>query len=244
MRVAIFGATSAMAQAVARSFAADGVRLVLVARHPRRLEAIRGDLLVRGAAAVESRVADLADLDGLAGLVAEVSAVFGGLDAVLIAHGSLGDQLAGQRDFAVAVRELTVNLLSPIALLTALAPVMETQGSGTIAVIGSVAGDRGRQSNYLYGTAKGGLGIFVQGLRHRLARSGVRVVLVKPGFVDTPMTAAFPKGPLWAKPEQVARDIRRAMARGSAVLYTPWFWRWIMLIIRLLPDALFLRTRL
>jgi short-subunit dehydrogenase len=116
---------------------------------------------------------------------------------------------------------------------------------GAIGVIGSVAGDRGRQSNYVYGSAKGGLGIFVQGLRHRLWSIGINVVLIKPGFVDTPMTAAFPKGgPLWASPERVARDIHAALRSGRATLYTPWFWGWVMAIIRNVPDAIFRKTKL
>ncbi len=245
-RVAIFGATSAIAQSVARLLAADGGHLFLVARHPERLEALRRDLLVLGAGAVHTAVADLADPDRHAALVAEARGALDVIDAALIAHGTLGDQKAGAADAGLMLREIGGNFLSQAAILTHLANAMELQNRGSIAVIGSVAGDRGRQSNYIYGSAKGGLGVFVQGLRHRLAAAGVTVTLIKPGFVDTPMTAAVPGkgGPLWATPDRVARDIRRAMERGPAVLYTPWFWRWIMLVIRLVPDALFLRTRL
>ncbi|NYZ17568.1 SDR family oxidoreductase [Azospirillum sp. RWY-5-1] len=244
-RLAVFGATSAIAGAVARLYAAEGASLFLVARNAARLEALAADLRARGAAAVTTAVADLNDLDRHPELVERARAALDGLDAVLIAHGTLSDQAACEADAGLARAELTTNFLGPVSLLTALAPVMERQNRGSIAVIGSVAGDRGRGSNYVYGSAKGGLGVFVQGLRHRLGRSNVAVTLVKPGFVDTPMTAALPKGgPLWAKPERVAADIRRALDRGPAVLYTPWFWRWILLIIRLLPDAVFRRTRL
>lgn len=143
------------------------------------------------------------------------------------------------------LREININFLSAASLLTHVANVMEPQRKGSIGVIGSVAGDRGRQSNYVYGSAKAGLAAFTQGLRHRMTRHGVNVTLVKPGFVDTPMTADLAKGgPLWARPEKVAKDIKSAMERGDAVLYTPWFWRWIMLIIRSVPDAIFRRTRL
>jgi short-subunit dehydrogenase len=244
-RHAVFGATSAIAHAVARLYAAEGASLFLVARNAARLEALADDLRARGAAAVTTAVADLNDLDRHPELVEQARAALDGLDAVLIAHGTLSDQAACEADAALARAELTTNFLSPVSLLTALAPVLERQNRGSVAVIGSVAGDRGRGSNYVYGSAKGGLGVFVQGLRHRLGRSNVAVTLVKPGFVDTPMTAALPKGgPLWAKPERVAADIRRALDRGPAVLYTPWFWRWILLVIRLLPDAVFRRTRL
>ena len=122
-----------------------------------------------------------------------------------------------------------------------MANALEAQRRGTLAVIGSVAGDRGRRANYVYGSAKAGLGVFTQGLRHRLGSRGVSVVLVKPGLVDSPMTAGFAKGPLWAPPAQVARDMRRGIERGDAVVYTPWFWRWIMLAIRAMPDAIFKR---
>ena len=241
-RVVIFGATSAIAQDVARLFAARGDRLFLVARNAERLAATAADLRTRGAD-VHTATADLADCTTHAGLVAQARAALDGIEAVLIAHGTLSDQEEGQRDQDVLFRELNINFLSPASLLHALVPAMQ---HGTIAVIGSVAGDRGRQSNYVYGAAKGGLRVFVQGLRHRLAGTGIDVVLVQPGFVDTPMTAHIAKGgPLWAKPDRVAKDIVRAMDRGKpAILYTPWFWRWIMLIIKLVPEPIFRRTKL
>jgi decaprenylphospho-beta-D-erythro-pentofuranosid-2-ulose 2-reductase len=154
----------------------------------------------------------------------------------LIAHGTLPDQGACQASFDTARREFEVNALSVLSLLTLAANRFEQQRSGTIAVISSVAGERGRQSNYLYGAAKGAVSLFLQGLRNRLSKSGVQVVTILPGFVDTPMTADFPKGPLWAQPDAVARDIVRAIEGGRDVLYTPWFWRWIMLIIRTIPE--------
>lgn len=244
-KVAIFGATSAIAAAVARRLAAEGARLHLVARDPERLEAVAADLRARGAASVTTATADLADTDRHTDLVARAAAALDGLDAVLIAHGTLGDQAEAEADAAVLLRDMRTNLLSPISLLTHLGNAMAARGQGTIAVVGSVAGDRGRASNYAYGAAKGGLGVFVAGLRHRLGRLGVRVTLVKPGFVDTPMTAGIAKGgPLWATPDRVAADIHRALRTGPAVLYTPWFWRPIMLVIRLLPDAVFRRLKL
>jgi short-subunit dehydrogenase len=121
---------------------------------------------------------------------------------------------------------------------------MEDSKGAVIAAIGSVAGDRGRQSNYVYGAAKGGLDILLEGLRHRLAPKGVAVVTIKPGFVDTPMTASFPKGPLWAKPEKVAVDIRRAIDKRRPVTYTPGFWCLIMLVIKSVPRAIFYKTKL
>jgi short-subunit dehydrogenase len=244
-RVLIVGATSAIGEAVARRYAAEGdARLYLVARNSAHLASIADDLRIRGAREVETGHFLADDFASHARLVDDAWSVLGGIDVALIAHGSLPDQKACEAAFETARRELEVNALSAISLLTPLANRMADAGCGTIAVLSSVAGDRGRQSNYLYGCAKGCLNVFLQGLRHRLARFGINVLCIKPGFVDTPMTAEFEKGPLWASPEQVARDITRAIARGSGTLYTPWFWRWIMLAIRLLPPPLFHRTRL
>ena len=242
--IAIFGAASAIAQDVARLYAADGYSFFLAGRNGARLETIAQDLKARGAVKVTTSVTDLSDTAKHQELIAQAKTALGTMDRALVAYGTLGDQQAGQADTAILVRELNVNFVSAASLLSLLADAMIPNKAGKIAVIGSVAGDRGRQSNYIYGSAKAGLGAFVMGLRHRLAPNGISVTLVKPGFVDTPMTAAFPKGPLWASPAQVARDIRTAMERGAAVLYTPWFWRWIMLIIRSVPDVIFRRTRL
>ena len=139
---------------------------------------------------------------------------------------------------------MQTNALSVISLLTLLANHFEQQRHGCIAVISSVAGDRGRQSNYVYGTAKGALSIFLQGLRNRLHKSGVQVLTVKPGFVDTPMTASLPKGPLWATPEKVAEDIDKAIENKRNVLYTPSFWFLIMAIIKSVPESIFKRLSL
>jgi short-subunit dehydrogenase len=135
-------------------------------------------------------------------------------------------------------------LLSPIACLTWLANYFETRGKGNITVITSVAGDRGRQSNYIYGAAKGGLSIFLQGLRNRLAPKGVSVTTIKPGFIDTPMTAHIKKGPLFASPETVGKRIHQAMLKGESVVYTPFFWRFIMLIIQHIPEFIFKKMKL
>lgn len=244
-RVVIFGATSAIAQAVARRYAVDGARFFLVARNAGRLDAVAADLRTRGASTVEVWAGDLADCPGHAALVDLAGRALQGVDCALLAYGTLPDQKTCEEDAAEALRHIGTNYSSAVSLLTQLATLMCAQAYGTIGVIGSVAGDRGRQSNYLYGSAKAGLAVFVQGLRHRLWSRGVRVVLIKPGFVDTPMTAAFPKhGPLWASPDRVAGDIVRALGSGQATLYTPWFWRGIMLVIRLIPDFIFRRIRL
>ncbi len=244
-RVLILGATSAIAVAAARRWASRGERLFLVARDPDKLGATANDLEVLGAGSVAYEAADLANSDVHHSLVESAVAALGGeIDIALIAYGTLSDQAACEGDVATTLRELNTNFLSVASLLTELANVLEPQGHGTLAVISSVAGDRGRPSNYVYGSAKGGLSLFLQGLRGRLFRSGVKVLTIKPGFVDTPMTADVKKNLLFASPEQVGSDIVAAIDRGRDVLYTPFFWRFVMTIIRLVPEALFKRLNL
>lgn len=243
-KILIVGATSAIAEATARLFAARGDALYLAGRNPDRLQILADDLRTRGANLVATARFDARDYDGHADLIDSAVHALDGLDTVLIAHGTLPDQKACEASFVAARDAFEVNALSVISFLTPIANRFEAQSGGTIAVISSVAGDRGRQSNYVYGAAKSCLDTFLEGLAHRLATANVAVITVKPGFVDTPMTAAFQKGPLWASPEQVARDIDRAIAKGRRVIYTPWFWRWIMRIIRSVPTFVFHRTRL
>jgi len=229
---------------VARDFARDRAEILLVGRNPERLEIVRDDLLVRGAHSAEVLVADLADLSGHPRLIEEAVDRLGGLDAVLVAHGTLGDQKQSEANVDVMLQEMTTNALSYLSLLTILANRFEQQRSGCIAVISSVAGERGRGSNYVYGSAKAAVTAFTSGLRSRLAKSGVSVVTVKPGFVDTPMTAGIKKNALFAQPSTVGRRIYEAMLKGEDVVYVPRFWAPVMLAIRLLPERLMKRTRL
>jgi short-subunit dehydrogenase len=171
-------------------------------------------------------------------------AALGGLDAVLIAHGTLSDQAACQQSVELTMRELNINFLSVVSLLTLLGNHFEQQRRGVIAVISSVAGDRGRGSNYVYGTAKAGVSAFLQGLRNRLAKVGVQVLTIKPGLVDTPMTAHLKKNRLYSPPSVVGEGIYHAMKQGRDVAYLPWFWRYIMLIILHIPELIFKRMSL
>lgn len=243
-KILIIGANSAIAQAAARLWAAQGHRLYLLGRSEERLAILAADLKVRGAAVVAHGVLDVDDFDRHAAALDSAVNALGGLDIALIAHGSLPDQRACERDVDLALAALRTNALSVIALVTLLASRFEAHKGGTLAVIGSVAGDRGRQSNYVYGTAKAAVAVFLQGTRNRMHKSGVRVLTIKPGFVDTPMTAAFAKGPLWASPEQVGRGIVAAVERGADVVYLPGFWRLIMWAIRALPETIFKRMGL
>jgi len=243
-RVFIAGATSAIAQAVGRRLAARGARLFLVARDAGKLGMVESDLRARGAKWIGCAIADLEGIEGHDALVARALEAMGGIEIALIAHGVLPDQAACEANAQPMRAAIHANFVSAASLAGALARRLEGRGPATIAVIGSVAGDRGRRGNYVYGAAKGGLAIYLEGLRHRLHGCGVNVLTVKPGFVDTPMTSAFAKGPLWASPDRVARGIVRAIDRGSRVAYVPWFWRPIMGVIRAIPDRIFLRTRL
>jgi short-subunit dehydrogenase len=243
-KILIIGATSALATATARCFAREGAALHLAARNHENLERLAGDLRTRGAQHVSTSTFDALNPSSHAELVRHAAEQLGGIDGALIAHGTLPSQELCQTQWATTEQALVVNLMSPIALLTELATYFETRKKGNITAISSVAGDRGRQSNYVYGAAKGGLSIFLQGLRNRLAHHGVSVTTIKPGFVDTPMTAHLPKGPLFASPERVGARIHKAMKRGESVVYTPWFWRFIMGIIVCIPEFIFKKLRL
>ncbi|MCU0755819.1 MAG: SDR family oxidoreductase [Xanthomonadales bacterium] len=239
----LVSAGSAIGEQLARRLAAEGDALHLSGRDPAQLERIAADLRVRGATRVTLETLDVRDATALAGLLDRAAAALEGLDGVIYIAGQLPDQAAVDRDPALIREVMEVNAIAAMELLGRAAARFEPQQQGWIVAIGSVAGDRGRAVNAAYGAAKGALEIYLSGLRQRLARHGVAVLLVKPGFVDTPMTASFKKGALWATPERVAQDIHNAMRQRRAVIYTPWFWRWILLIIRSIPEAVFVRLR-
>lgn len=241
MNILIIGATSAIATATARLYAQQHkARFYLVARNEQALTDLAADLKVRGATQVSTQVTDLADDSAYAGWINEAFDELGTIDISLIAHGILGDQQACEQDVAKMQEMMHINGLSPLSMITLLANRFEAQERGTLAFISSVAGDRGRSSNYVYGASKGVVTIFLQGLRVRLAKKGVQVLTIKPGFVDTPMTAEFDKsGPLWAKPEDIAQGIAKAIVKGKHEVYLPWFWRYIMGIIMHIPHFVF-----
>ena len=237
--ILILGATSAIAKHTTRLFAADEHSLYLVARNEEKLKSMKQDMLVRGASSVDYESLDLSDETSHSNLINRATETMGSVDTVLVAYGTLGDQKKCEESYENTLKELQVNCLSVISLLTQLANQLEQQGSGSIAVISSPSGDRGRQSNYIYGTAKGALSIFLQGLRNRLAKSKVHVLTIKPGFVDTPMTKDFKKGLLWVGPEVISKGIYNAIKKKREVAYLPFFWRYIMIIIKSIPEKLF-----
>lgn len=240
-QMALLGATSALAQAVARRLVDEGHSLTLVARNEEKLGQLADDLRVRGAS-VTCITADFDALDTHDSLVEQIA----DCDEVFCFYGTLPDQSACEQNWTDAHNALQTNFISVVSLLNRLANRFEQRGHGNLVVVSSVAGDRGRKSNYIYGTAKGALSIYCAGLRNRLASSGVHVLTVKPGFIDTPMTAHLEKkpAPLWVGPDRVAKDIVKAAAARKNVLYTPWFWQLILLIIQHIPEPIFKKLSL
>jgi short-subunit dehydrogenase len=244
-KVVVLGATSAIALEVERQLAHRACELLLVARSPERLAEVKTDLEMRGATRVLPHTADLADVSQHAGIFAFAADTMSDFDTVLLAYGSMHEQKLAATSIEILIEEIQVDFVSAAAILTLFAADLERRRCGCIAAITSVAGDRGRRSNYVYGSAKGGLSLFLQGLRSRLYPAGVGVITIKPGPVRTPMTDNVASAVQLADPRRVASDIVRALARRSPdVLYTPPIWRLIMAVIRLLPESLFKRLPL
>jgi short-subunit dehydrogenase len=243
-RIVILGAGSTIAEATARIWAGEGARFILVGRDAARLDNIAAHLKTLGANDAMPWPLDCASADAATQLDQMVEAL-GGLDVLLLAYGVLGDQARLECDPNAVAKLIQTNFTSAVAWCLSAAAVLEKQHAGTLLVIGSVAGDRGRRSNFIYGATKGGLAHLIEGLAHKLAPHGARTVVIKPGFVDTPMTARFAKkGLLWARPEDVAPVIAAAARRGGPIVYAPPFWRLIMLIIRLVPTFIFNRLNI
>jgi decaprenylphospho-beta-D-erythro-pentofuranosid-2-ulose 2-reductase len=240
----VLGATSAIAMATMRIYAARGAKFYLVARNAEKLAVVAADLRVRGAAEVYACAQDLDDTSRHAAILQDAHERLQGIGVAFIAHGVLGDQEAAQQEYPVAEKILRTDLLSPVSLITWLANYFVSRGSGTIVAISSVAGDRGRKTNYVYGTAKAGLSTFLQGVRNRVDRDGVNVITVKPGFVATPMTAHLRSGILFANPGAVANGIARGIDKHKDVVYVPGFWRAIMAVVKMVPESVFKRLNI
>ncbi|MBL8309701.1 MAG: SDR family oxidoreductase [Burkholderiales bacterium] len=237
--VVVVGATSAVAQAAIRHWAHQRARLVLVGRNRDALERVAADARLRGAASVDTQVGDLADTAFIETVCAIASPTI-----ALIAHGSLSDSARSEASAQYLEYELTLNFVSAAQWVQQLALACERAGGGTVVAISSVAGDRGRGSNHVYGAAKAGLSAFCSGLRARMATRGVHIMTVLPGFIDSPMTAHIAnKGALWTTPETIAQGIIRAITRQRDVVYLPGFWRLIMLIIKHVPERIFKRLK-
>jgi short-subunit dehydrogenase len=243
--VLILGATSAIASALAREFAAHKFDLILGGRDRAELSALASDLSLRYGVRTGILLLDALDAATHAPILQSfLSEAANALEGVVVCMGYLGDQAKGQSDWEEARRILETNFTGCVSALNILANHFESRRAGFICAISSVAGDRGRQSNYLYGAAKAGLSAYLQGLRNRLFPAHVKVITVKPGFVDTRMTYGRAGLFLVAAPERVAKGIFRAIVKGKDVVYLPWFWRLIMLVVQSIPEAIFKRLRM
>jgi decaprenylphospho-beta-D-erythro-pentofuranosid-2-ulose 2-reductase len=243
-RVLVLGATSAIAQEVCRLLAARQSSFFLAGRGGERLQAVAADLRVRGAAEIHCADLDLNDVEAHEAILDRAWKELGGVDAAVLAYGILGNQQEAEKDFTEVRRIFETNFLSASSWILRIAARFAAQRRGALAVISSVAGDRGRKSNFIYGTSKGALSTLLEGLRHRHYGTGITLLTVKPGMVDTPMTAHIPKSALFAAPKSVAMVVIRGLAKGKTVVYAPGFWRYIMLVIRSLPEFIFNKSNL
>ncbi len=243
-KILVLGATSGIAEACIRQWAQRGDALYLVARNPDRLAAVAADARTRGASSVGSAVADLDDTAAHPELLAHAINGLGGLDVAFLAMGVLGEQSQAERSFSAAHQILHTNLTAAVSLLTWLANYTAQRHAGTLAVLSSVAGERGRRSNYVYGSSKAGLTAFVDGLRNRIDRDGVRVMTIKPGPVKTAMTETMKGSEKFADVEAVASTLVKAIDRGKDIVYVPGIWRIIMAVIRAIPERVFKKLNL
>lgn len=241
--ILIIGANSAIAKSCAREYAQKQCRLYLLGRDTEQLQILKDDLLVRGASQVETAPLDVDLLHTHKEALNTAFSSSSSIDLVLLCHGVLPDQEHCEKDFDYALSQFHTNTISSLSLLHTIAQKMQAQKKGSIAVITSVAGDRGRQSNYYYGAAKGTLSIFLQGLRGSMLKSNVQVIDIKPGFVDTPMTEHITKGALWSSPDQIATCITKGIEKNRTTIYAPGYWRLIMLIVKLIPEFIFKRLK-
>lgn len=241
--IIIIGATSAIATQYAELEAKRGSRFVLVARSRARLIALRDRLVALGSAGAHDVAANLEDHTSHARIFETAAEFFGVVDVVLVAHGILPKQDLCLENSVELERAFTINATSTLLLISRASMVLRSQNHGTLAAISSVAGDRGRASNFVYGSAKAAVTAFTSGLRQSLQSSGVSVLTIKPGLVDTPMTSGFKKGALWTSPDRVAQGILRAIDRRRSVVYLPSFWWFVMAVIKHIPEFIFRRLR-
>jgi decaprenylphospho-beta-D-erythro-pentofuranosid-2-ulose 2-reductase len=243
-KILVLGATSGIAEATCRIWASQGASLFLVARNAEKLAAVAADLRTRGASYVDTAVADLDDTDKHPALLAHAINSLTGMDIAYLAHGVLGNQPNAEQDFNTAAHILHTNLMAPVSLLTWLANFCVQRRAGTLAVISSVAGDRGRKSNYVYGASKAGLSAFLGGLRNRVDREGVTVLTIKPGPVKTAMTSGMKGSEKFADVNKVAESIVSAIDKRQDNLYVPFQWQPIMFVIRNIPERIFKKLNL
>jgi len=236
------GANSFIARALAVEMLKEGWDVFLASRNIEELERVAKDLRLKYGKDIKFGEFDATDYESHKGFWDNVLKDFGDVDVAVISFGYLGNNDKALKDFSEARKIVETNYLGAISIINIIADYMERRGKGTIVAISSVAGDRGRAKNFVYGSAKAGLTQYLSGLRAKMFKKGVGVITIKPGFVDTPMTKDLdiPK-PLLSTPERVAKDIFKAIKRGKDVVYTPYYWRFIMLVVRTIPEWIFKR---
>lgn len=245
MSLLVLGANSLIAQAAAAKFAGAGHEIIFAGRHSRELEKLAGDFAIRYKVTCRAEHFDALDYPSHKKFLEDVLAKIPDLNYVLIAFGYLGTQDKAQSDFNEAHKIIDTNYTGVVSVCELIAAEFESRKKGNIALISSVAGDRGRQSNYMYGSAKAGLTAYSSGLRSRMFKAGVNVLTIKPGFVNTPMTYGMPlPKPLVASPQKVGGDIYKAMMSGKSVLYTPFYWRFIMMVVNMIPEFIFKKLKI
>jgi decaprenylphospho-beta-D-erythro-pentofuranosid-2-ulose 2-reductase len=242
--VLIIGSTSSLARAFATELASNGANLILAARNFSEAEKIASDLNIRFGCKTSACRFIAENYDEHESFFEDLIAKYDTIYGVFVSIGELGAQAEAQRQFSAAKTIIESNYLGVASILTYVGNYFENRKDGFIIVIGSVAGDRGRQSNYVYGSAKAALATFVQGLRNRLAKVNVLVLTVKPGFIDSKMTFGKQGMFLVAKPKTAAQVIYQAMQKKKLIVYVPWFWAMIMIMIRSVPERLFVRLKL
>lgn len=241
-RILVLGGRSDIGRAIAYQFAKSGFDILLAGKNPLELSDDANDLQIRHGINAKTIRLDVLDFDSHDRFIEEAGSDLAGVVCVV---GYMGNQILGENDFKEARRIIDTNFTGCVSVLNRIAKLFELQKSGFIIGVSSVAGDRGRQSNYLYGSAKAGFSAYLSGLRNRLAKSNVSVITVKPGFVNTKMTSGLNLPPLLtAQPEEVASDILKAVRRKKDIVYTKWFWKYIMVIIGAIPEKLFKRMKL
>lgn len=244
MKIIIIGATSAIARSTARLYAEQNSQIFLVGRDERRLRELKADLELRGANSIENLTLDITNCNEHANVINKSIQFLGHIDIAIICHGSLPDQKKCESNFREIEKAININGLTTISFCTEISKQLELQKAGTLAVITSVAGDRGRQPNFIYGAAKSMVSTYLQGLRGKLLPFDVHVIDIKPGLVDSPMTAKFEKGALWSTPELVAINIVSGIKKKRHTIYTPSYWRFIMAAVCSIPEVIFKKMKI
>ena len=237
-RILVFGATSAICHEVLKHYATQGTTFFITGRNAERLDAIGQDLCARGGIIAGQAAYDFNDWAQHEPVIGQAREALGAIDLALVAHGSLPEQSQCEQSDAAVWACVQDNFASAAIIIHGCARVLDEQGKGSLAVISSVAGDRGRKSNYTYGATKAGLDALLQGLQGRFAGTAVKVINIKPGMVHSPMTEGMGDGLLWATPQAIAPTIISAISKGKRLCYVPGYWRLVMLVIRALPTTI------